>query len=128
VIQSVYNLDLSKVPDIKYCEYTSLDVKRRCLPLEFSVEGKEYKCVVELAGLGLGKTHIVMKYISTLRPLRVCMIGCRTTFCREKFAELQEIAKDAVLYNAPTTNKSNLLKYNKLVIQYESLHLLKTIN
>jgi hypothetical protein len=58
VIQSVYNLDLTKVPDIKYCEYTSQDVKRRCLPLDFNVDGKEYKCVVELAGLGLGKTHV----------------------------------------------------------------------
>jgi hypothetical protein len=127
VISSVYDLDLAKVPGIKYCEYTSQDVKRRCLPLEFNVNGKEYKCVVELAGLGLGKTHIVMKYISTVRPLRVLMIGCRKTFGREKYAELREIVDDAIFYNDPTTNKNKLLKYNKLVIQYESLHLLKTI-
>lgn len=99
--------------------------ERYCRELDFS----KHDLIVDKSGLGTGKTTVIKNYIKAQNPMRILIIGCRVTFCREKYADFNEFCPDMEYYkDSMEYNSGNPSKINKLVVQYESLHKLGDID
>lgn len=114
----IYELDLTKWESKIYNS-------RYCQPLEFN----EYDIICDKSGLGTGKTTVIQQYVSTQSPKRIVIVGCRKSFCREKYADFLKLCPDLVYYGDDKFRSSyDPSKLDKVVIEYESLHKLGMID
>lgn len=116
--EDLYELDLTNWETHIYSE-------RYCIPLDFT----KHDIICEKAGLGLGKTTIIQHYVTQEKPKRIIIVGCRKSFCREKYADFLKLCPDLVYYGDDTFRScTDPSKLDKVVIEYESLHKLGIID
>lgn len=116
--EDLYELDLTNWETQTYSD-------RYCIPLDFT----KYDIICEKAGLGLGKTTIIQRYVTSEKPKRIIIVGCRKSFCREKYADFLKLCPDLVYYGDDTFRScTDPSKLDKVVIEYESLHKLGIID
>lgn len=71
--------------------------------------------------LGTGKTTAVKRYIEEYEPERVIWLSARRIFARNLHTDLNKLGLNFKCY-LDHTDESNLGKYNRMIVQMESLH------
>jgi hypothetical protein len=120
--ESFFNPNLSTLDPITYNS-------RYCLPIDF-VDTDIY---VLQSAMGTGKTKIITDYMTQHKPRRICYIGSRVAFCKEKLADFNKAVKEYggefIYYKSETfKNHHKPININMSGIEYESIHAFKDVS